>query len=498
MTGGAAGDRGSGADADAAAGRVVVLDLVGLQAEHVAPERTPNLAALLGDRVRPLKPPFPAVTVTSQTTLATGRSPAAHGDVCNGAFDRESRTVEFWGRDAGDRGRLWEVAREAGVRTGALFFQHLKGTDADVAVTPSPIEDENNDLLEMHCWTNPDDYYADLRADHGHFPLHNYWGPMASAESSRWILTAAGDAVRDHDPDMLWVYVPHLDYAGLEHGPGPELDTELGVLDDLVGEFLDRLRADERWAETAVVVASEYGFHAVDAPAFPNRALREAGLLETKPDPKADAATATVFDLDASRAFAMVDHQVAHVYCDAAVREAVRDLLADLPGVDRVLAGDDLTADGLDHPSAGDLVLVAERNAWFSYQWWSDDAEEPHYATDVDIHEKPGFDPCELFLGDRGLVSTDATLVGGSHGRVDPEAYGVFGVGGPAAPALAHRPARSADSPDEAPDADDVVDARSVAPTVADLLGTHDDVAPLMGFERPSVFAAPAPAPTDP
>lgn len=472
--------------------RVVVLDVVGLQAEHITPERTPNLARLCST-VGSLQPPFPAVTIPAQTTLATGRSPATHGDVANGAYDRERDAVEFWGRPTGERTRIWEAAREAGVTTGALFFQHLLDTTADVAVTPKPIEDEENTLIEMHCHTNPDGFYDDLREAYGHFPLHNYWGPIASAESSRWILSAARESVARYDPDTLWVYLPHLDYAGLRHGPGPELNEELAVVDGMIGEFVDALR-DDRWDETAVLVVSEYGFHGVDTPVFPNRALREVGLLATKPDPKADDEDATVLDLPGSRAFAMVDHQVAHVYCDEEVKAEVRERLAALPGVERVLergddaggdaadgdardgpTGDVLAAWGIDHPNAGDLVLVADRNAWFSYYWWSDEAEAPHYATDVDIHEKPGFDPCELFLGDAGLVSTDASLVGGSHGRVDPEAYGVFALGGPGAPAL---PAEVG-----------TVDARAVAPTVADLLGVHDELAAAMGFERESVLA---------
>ncbi len=430
------------------AGRVVVLDVVGLQPRHLSSKRTPALSSLCGGDAAPLRPPFPAVTVTSQTTLATGRSPAAHGDVANGAYDRDADAAEFWGRDGRNRERIWETARDAGVTTGALFFQHLVGTSADVAMTPSPIEDENNDLVEMNCWSNPDGFYDAMREEYGHFPLHNYWGPAAGRAGSEWILAAAREAVDRYDPDLLWVYVPHLDYAGLKHGPGPAFDDELEVVDSLAGEFVGALEADDRWDETAVAVTSEYGFHAVERPAFPNRALREAGLLEVEDDGDVD--------LSASRAFALVDHQAAHVYADADAVPAARAALERLDGVDEVRTPDPAES----HPSAGELVLVADRDAWFQYYWWPPEGTAPPYATSVDIHAKPGFDPCELFLSEDGSVSLDPTRVGGSHGRTDPEVRGVFGVGGPAAPAL---------------DADEV-DARAVAPTVADLLGVRDDV----------------------
>lgn len=446
------------------AGRVVVIDVIGLGADHLS-NGADNLADLFADggATADLSMPFPALTVPAQTTLAEGRSPAAHGDVSSGEFDRESREAAFWERDRADRDRLWEAASDdAGLTTGALFFQHLIGTTADVAVTPSPIEDENNDLVEMNCYTNPDSFYDDLEAEYGHFPLHRYWGPGANEESSEWILDAARESIARFDPDLLWVYVPHLDYDGLRHGPDG-LDDAVETVDGLVGDFLDFLRADDRWPETVVNVVSEYGFHGVDTPVFPNRALREAGLLSVKDDGEGGEEV----DIPGSDAFAMVDHQVAHVYADDA--DAATDALAGLAGVDRILDGEGKAEYGVDHPNAGELVLVAEPDAWFQYYWWDEREDAPHYAEDMDIHAKPGFDPCELFFGETGLASLDPTKVGGSHGRADVPAF--YGLAGPAAPDL------------ELPDS---VDARAVAPTIADLLGIADDLD--MEFEAPSLL----------
>ena len=458
-------------DGPAADRRVVVLDVVGLQSDHLGSGHAPNLTGLLDEEhTADLRPPFPAVTVPAQTTLATGRSPAAHGDVANGEYDRDADAVAFWERDRGDRTRIWEAAADAGLTTGALFFQHLVGTNADVSVTPSPIEDEDNNILEMNCWTNPDGLYDDLEAEYGHFPLHNYWGPAANERSSEWILNAAREAIERFDPDLLWVYVPHLDYDAQRHGPdAPETDAALETVDELLGSFLSFLRADERWQETVVNVVSEYGFHSVDTPEFPNRALRQAGLLSVTDDGHGGEEV----DLSRSAAFAMVDHQVAHVYADADVVAAARETLEALDGVAEVLDDDGTAARGFDHPSAGDLVLVAEPDAWFQYYWWDANEAAPSYATDMDIHAKPGFDPCELFVGDAGLASLDPTQIGGSHGRVDEETRGVYGIGGPAAPETL-----SPDGP---------VDARAVAPTIATLLGVEERLE--MDFEAASLLS---------
>ena len=422
--------------------RVLVFDIVGLQPDHLSPEATPNLSSLCGDNVASLRPPFPAVTASSQTTLATGQSPATHGDVANGKYDRDSDTVTFWGRDRDGRDRLWETASEAGLQTGVLFFQHIKGTTADIALTPSPIEDENNDLVEMNCWSNPDGFYDDLVEEYGHFPLHNYWGPLAGRKGTEWILTAAGEAIDRYDPDLLWVYIPHLDYVGLREGPGAEFRSEVEVIDSLIGTFFDERRADDRWEETTTAVISEYGFNAVERPVFPNRALNDVGLLSVANDGDVD--------LTNTQAFALADHQVAHVYANQDVISDARSALAKRSGIAEIREPNPSDS----HPNSGDLVLVAEPNAWFQYYWWYDETAAPPYASEVDIHAKPGFDPCELFLGETGMVSLDPTKIGGSHGRNDPNVYGIFGLGGPAAPAIET----------------DTLDARAVMPTIAELL----------------------------
>lgn len=467
---------------DSHAGRVIVLDIIGLQPEHLAAGHAPNLAKFLDDsRTAALQPPFPAVTVPAQTTLASGTAPSTHGDVANGEYDREHEKVAFWERDRAERNRLWETASDvADLTTGALFFQHLIGTTADVAVTPSPIEDENNNMLEMNCWTNPDGFYDELREEHGHFPLHNYWSPMANIESSDWILTAARESISRYDPDLLWVYVPHLDYDAQRHGPrADETLASVSEIDTRIGEFLDWLRStdSDRWDETVINVVSEYGFHDVDTPVFPNRALRDADLLATQ----GDGDEGEEVDLKHSRAFAMVDHQIAHVYTESPT--AARRVLEDLQGVDTVLDKDkgDYAAYGIDHPNAGELVLIAEPNAWFQYYWWYDHDVAPYYAADMDIHAKPGFDPCELFLGEKGLASLNPAKVSGSHGRVDGvETSGIYGLGGPAAQSIklggkmASNPGHRADVNGNGDIEVDLVDARAVAPTIVDLLGIAD------------------------
>jgi len=142
------------------------------------------------------------------------------------------------------------------------------------------------------------------------------------------------------------------------------------------------------------VVVSEYGITAATGCLHINRALREAGLLRVQ-----ETVAGELLDAGASRAFAVADHQVAHVY----VREReeiakVKAILERGDGIERVLDAEGKRAAGLDHERAGDLVAVAAPGHWFTYYYWLDDAKAPDFARTVDIHRKPGYDPAELFL----------------------------------------------------------------------------------------------------
>jgi len=305
------------------------------------------------------------------------------------------------------------------------------GASTDWTVTPRPAYPADGRKIP-DFYARPPALHGRLRAALGEFPLFRFWGPGADIVSTEWIAAAAALVMREERPDLALCYLPHLDYALQKSGPEhPSIPAEAAAVDRAAAPLLDLAREQGR----AVLVVSEYGICAVSGAVHPNRALREAGLLEVHAN-----ATGEHLDPLASRAFAVCDHQVAHVYAsDEASRRKAEEVLGALPGVDRVLGGAGRTAAGLDHPRAGDLVLLAKPDRWFAYYHWLDDAAAPDYARTVDIHRKPGYDPVELFLdpakplvkarlaakvaarkaGFRNLldfIPLDASLVKGSHG----------------------------------------------------------------------------------
>jgi len=370
-------------------------------------------ANLAGLEFRAADAVFPAVTCTAQASFRTATPPADHGVVANGLFRRELKKAFFWEQSSAlvSGRRIWEGRRSGGSRVGVLFWQQSLGPEADVIVSPAPIHKHHGGMI-LDCFSKPAGLYRELVGKLGEFPLSRYWGPRAGAKSSRWIARATAELIRRRAADVLFTYLPHLDYELQRTGPKSK-----GAL-RAFGEFkglLEELVGTAREAGWQVVVWGDYAIRPVSRTVFPNKLLRQAGLLRTR-----TVRRMLYPDIPSSRAFAMVDHQIAHVYVpDAADVGAAKELLAAAPGVARVLGVDGKREALIDSPNAGELVLVAEADTWFAYPWWDASREAPEYATHIDIHNKPGYDPCELFWGTWPVsVSTDATRVRGSHGLV--------------------------------------------------------------------------------
>ena len=275
----------------------------------------------------------------------------------------------------------------------------------------------------------------ELQAKLGVFPLHRFWGPGADIRSSRWIAEASVEVMRRHQPSLTLVYLPHLDYGLQRLGPNdPRIAEDIRLVDAEAGKCIDAAR--EIGAE--VIVVSEYAITPVSRPVHINRVLRRHGYVQARREPLGWE----TLDCGASRAFAVADHQVAHVYIQRPDDiKAIKLLLKKTDGVDLILDRSEQRQFGLDHERSGELVVIAAPDSWFTYYFWEDDALAPDYARTIDIHRKPGYDPMELFvdpklslpqlriarrlaqkfLGFRyymDIIGLDASPVRGSHGRL--------------------------------------------------------------------------------
>ena len=420
---------------------LLVINVVGLTHAMLGPE-TPNISAVAADGfARPLGTVLPAVTCSAQSTLLTGLLPRDHGIVGNGWYFRDLAEVLFW-RQSNRlvRGRrIYDVARERfpAYTVAQMFWWYNMYADVNFSVTPRPSYPADGRKL-FDSYSQPATLKDELQERFGVFPLLKFWGPGASIESSAWIADASALLIDRESPSLTLVYLPHLDYNLQRLGPDDSrCRADVRAVDAEAGKLIDAAR--RQGAE--VVVLSEYGITAVERPIYLNRLLREHGYLTVR----REITGWETLDCGASRAFAVADHQLAHVYVNRpADLQAVANLLRRCDGVEQVLDREAQAAVGIDHERAGDLVVVADRQSWFAYPFWLDDRRAPDYARTVDIHRKPGYDPVELFLdpalrlpklrvasrlarkflGFRYLmevIGLDASIVRGSHGRLpDP------------------------------------------------------------------------------
>jgi predicted AlkP superfamily pyrophosphatase or phosphodiesterase len=394
--------------------KLLVIQVAGLGYDFVLKQGAPSCGT-----PRALKPLFPALTCTAQATLRTGTAPAQHGMVANGFFDTTLRKPLFWEQSsaliAGQR--FWEPFRARGGTVGLLFVQQSLGESADAIISPAPIHTHGGGMI-MSCYSKPDTMYPRLQQSVGRpFKLHHYWGPLASVKSSRFIAEAVAAYLREADaPDLVMTYLPGLDYDLQRFGPD---HPRSAAAYQAVKHDLSILSIAAEANGYDIVIVGDYAITPVTEGAiFPNRALRDAGLFATRTIKRM-----AYPDFYTSKAFVVVDHQVAmvHVFDPSALAQ-VKAVLTTLPGVDQILDASAQQAMGIAHPRAGDLFLVAKKGAWFAYPWWSDNHEAPDYATHVDIHNKPGYDPCELFFGRTPFqVSMDTTKIKGTHGRADAD-----------------------------------------------------------------------------
>lgn len=393
----------------------VLLSIPGLRSGDLA--HMPRLAAL-GQKGATLGivPSFPGVTCTVQAALTTGVGVDKHRVIANGFYWRDKGEVEMWTawNEVIQAPQIWDTLHQhdPAITSAVWFPLHSKGAKSDYICTPAPIH--NPDGSEsLWCYTKPTELYGELRDALGHFPLMNFWGPMANIKSTAWIVDSAVVAAKKFKPRFSYIYLPHLDYAAQKFGPNsPQATAALGELDAVIGKLIDGYEAaglsDVLW-----VAASEYVITEVSGVGYPNRVLREAGLLGLKDDDGRELLVPAE-----SKAFAMVDHQLAHVFVkDPADVPRVVELFRKDSSVSEVVAGADRGKYGLDQPLSGEVVLVAKPDQWFAYYWWTDDAKAPKFARTVDIHRKPGYDPVELFIDmPTKSIPLNAALVRGSHG----------------------------------------------------------------------------------
>ena len=412
--------------------KTVVIDIVGLSSSLIG-GHTPFLSSYIAKKhFRTIAPMLPAVTTSVQSTYITGKWPVEHGIVGNGWYDRDECEIKFW-KQSGKLVKaetLWEAARKKDLSftVSKMFWWYNMYSDADYSVTPRP-----NYLADGRkmpdCYSHPASLRDELQEELGQFPLFKFWGPGADITSTQWIADASIFTDKKYDPTLTLIYLPHLDYCLQKFGQDfSSISKDLAAIDKVVEQLVNYYTSKG----AKIILLSEYGINSVKQPVHINRVLRSHGLLGVRIERGLE-----LLDAGASKAFAVADHQVAHIYLnDPSSLDSVKALLKAIQGIALVLDKEAQRQYHLDHERSGDLVVMADEGSWFTYYFWLDDAVAPDYARVVDIHKKPGYDPVELFMTSKAragykllrkkaglryvmdVIPLDANLVKGAHGAL--------------------------------------------------------------------------------
>jgi len=373
---------------------LLVINIVGLTPSLLG-EHTPNLNQLINEGyLANLSGVFPAVTCTAQATMLTGAMPNQHGIVANGWYFRDLAEIGFWKQSNHliQSEQVWDKlkSQNSDFSCAQMFWWYNMYANVDQSVTPRPIYPADGRKIPG-IYSNPSNLGSQLEKSLGDFPMFNFWGPTADIRSSQWIADAAIEVWKQNQPDLEFVYLPHLDYNLQRLGPQhPDIWQDVKKIDAIAGQLISAAKA----RQGNILIVSEYGIEPAYGVVHINQILRDNGYISVRETLGWD-----MLDCGASRAFAVADHQAAHIYIQNPNDiPAVKKLLQTVDGIEFVLDDAEKKQWGIDHPRSGELVAVAAQNHWFTYYYWQDEAKAPDFARTVDIHRKPGYDPVELFV----------------------------------------------------------------------------------------------------
>ena len=399
--------------------KLIILDIVGLSKKQFEKLKPKNISKILEHgSYGSFDPSFPAVTCSVQASIFSGTYPSEHGIISNGYYDELFKKISFWEQPAHlvKKPRIWDLLKKNNpdFSTALLFLQNSLYANSNVVLTPKPLHLENK--MVMWCYSKPENFYEKITESLGTFDLKSYWGPFSSLKSSDWIINSAKITIQKHSPDLLVTYLPHLDYTSQKFGPNSdEFKKSVDELDALIGDFL--LFLNQEFPNTyEIMILSEYNFNEVNNSVSPNLLLRQHGLLSTRRIEEKD-----YIDYEFSKAFALVDHQIAHLYIKPGYLDQVKSIFNN-ESVGSILDNNLQKEFKINHPRSGDLILCSNTDSWFNYYWWDDIKHAPDFTFNVDIHRKPGYDPLELFIDFQSkTISHDTSLIKGSHGLISKD-----------------------------------------------------------------------------
>jgi predicted AlkP superfamily pyrophosphatase or phosphodiesterase len=439
--------------------RFLYFAIAALSAASVLPARTQSVLMISVDGLRPdyvlhadehgLKLPtlrrmikqgtyaegvigvLPTLTYPSHTTLVTGVWPAQHGILSNQRFDPEHKMdgAWYWYADQIEVPTLWSAAHAAGLKTASVGWPVTADSrDIDFLIPEywrASVSEPTNpdDVFLMNALSRPLNEVNDIEARTG---MAYMAGNDTSFAGDEIKTVYALDILMQQKPQFMTIHLSSLDEEQHLHGPfSAEANADLERLDGMLNRLIEQERQNDPSA--VVVIVSDHGFVDISHTVNLGKAFVDAGLMQSSAagTPGALAWQAQPWGLGGKFAIMLHDRN------DAATKQKDRALLDNLAaqsgsGIEDILDAPEIAALG-GPPDPAYMVTLRKG-----------------YASGASLS---------------GPLVTDVPRRQGNHGynpKTTPEMHAslfAVGIGIAAGKNLG------------------IIDMRSIAPAVADLLG---------------------------
>ncbi len=345
---------------------VVLISIDGFPAylwdDPSAPIATLRRLAAEGARARAMTTSNPSITWPCHTTLVTGVAPQKHGVLINGKILRQGPgqppKIEQWvdKTELVFAPTLYDVAHAAGLTTAEsdwVAVTRAKTITWRFPELPDPDGQIEREMIAAGLATHDDIAGMALGANRRKIAFRDEMWTRATAHM-----------IRRHKPNLVLHHTLNTDSSHHRYGPGTDPShSALALADRLVADVVQAVDDAGLRPRTTFIITTDHGFKKVTDFIYPNVALRQAGLIR--------AAGPTVTHADA---YTLAQGGIAFVYITdparkSELRPALMQLLAGLPGIDRVIDAREAHALGMptpdENPGMGDLILYPKNGHSF-------------------------------------------------------------------------------------------------------------------------------------
>ncbi|HEX3600325.1 MAG TPA: ectonucleotide pyrophosphatase/phosphodiesterase [Lacipirellulaceae bacterium] len=324
-----------------------------------------------GAKASSMKASDPTVTWPNHTTLVTGVSPGVHGVVGNNYFDRVKgeKVTLIWDPTL-EKDQIikvptvYDVAKAAGLKTAAIRWPCTRGAHA--VDWNSPDLGEDSLILKYTTPALLDECkeagYKLTQREDGTGKIGTFTLKESIDDDTKW-MNIFDMVLRKHHPNLALLHIVEVDHTEHADGPrSPEAYEAIKAADGQVKQVVDELEKDYPGKATVFIV-SDHGFSANKISVLPNVVLKKAGLVQAEGRKVTGGSVEVVPQGGSAFVYIMDDANRDDII------KKVKAAFANVEGVSSVIGSDQFAEYGIADPKRDphepDMMLFAKMGYFF-------------------------------------------------------------------------------------------------------------------------------------